>query len=404
MHLKSLSLGAVLLGAMLGPVAHSAEFIPFSRFSITAEPIPHWLDRGFQGKQCARLISGKFRWPYRSAFESPLKNFGFAMFLAEGASISNLNPFEAMLITPAPVLSKMGERIFSAYKKLPYLSVTEESEGRAQNWQKLFVQKDLEVGFSGVRTLVIPEAALPALSSSTLFPNVTTLIVEPSTADSLILVLESSGMVRLEHLSLNLTQLPLEQWQRLVSHPRFAKIKKLSLRMAGFGDEGMKILAASPYSRNITSFSYEVVSHSAVSNAPTLEGLKAFLHAPHRQAMKGLAFKSIWELGDHAVEELLGWPGLTDLESLELLDSHAEQAIAKVLKAHSFPRLRELRLKGTSYEDSLLEAISQNSSLTALERVTLDLHPDVSRDAVFATSTAPHLERTLIVYEIREPR
>lgn len=415
MRASRLFVQVVVLASFLSVSAFAAEFFPGAWISLKPQRTGHWLYElspatgplRNTSKDCAKRLEqvgkGDNSSIIPSYFDSQHIGVVMALRLAEGGSTSNKTPHENIATFPPSVLSEIGATLFAAYSiPITSLTLTEERRGIFRDWDGLFGKKDLAKGFSKVKMLEIPESALAGLAAEGNFPNVETLVLQPTSVASLINLLDGNLLPKLHRLVLICSQLSASDLFRLLDHPSFARITDLTLQMVNFGDEGLEALAHSAGLSKLRGLGFDVLGPDSSDKHPTEKGLRALLASPHLKLTR-LGIKSIWRMGEEAIAVLNAWPGLSDLEYLELQDSQAPQNVPNLIRGRQWPRLRQLRLEQTGYGDNLLAAVSENASLAQLRSLIVDLSRSVSHDGVYGVLSAPHLADLLVGYDLYEP-
>ncbi len=393
-----------------GALVYGADFIPQHVKSISAKHA-HWLDQDFErrakkkklSEACAKALSDEGRWVMESYFYQPETQIEMGLMLAEGGAIWSKNPFEYHFSFPPEVFAGLGARLFKAYQlPVTYLALNQ-TEGAEpyRTWELLFDKPDLQEGYRGIEILKVSEGGLSALSQAKAFSNVGRLIVEPTNIDQVIAILSSRNFPKVSRLDLIATTIMAADLKKLFAHPAFTQITEISFTMMNFGDEGMKVLAEASALSHITALSLEIPRQQVCPHRPTSSGFATLLQSPYLSNLKKLAVRSIWELGEEGMKALTDWPGLKMIEYLELQDSLSDVAVARLLRTRALRQLEELRLEQGSYGDEVLDAIADNRDLVSLQRVAVHLHDGISRDAVIAVRTAPHLAETVVSYQFK---
>lgn len=176
----------------------------------------------------------------------------------------------------------------------------------------------------------------------------------------------------------------------------------LAFRNINFGDEGFEVLASSPELAHIEALFLDAGTPHLCDNRPSYAGFKRLFESPHLGALRKLSIEAIWEFDPIAIDVLTEWPGLAQLEYLDLHTTGNPTAIAEMLAKKRFDKLQELQLRGTDYNNDLLQALAKNKSLSSLERMAVDLSPEIHPDTVRSVVKAAHLRQTTIAYDMKQ--
>jgi uncharacterized protein (TIGR02996 family) len=101
--------------------------------------------------------------------------------------------------------------------------------------------------------------------------------------------------------------------------------------------------------------------------------LRTFLTSPHFRRLRKLAFRTVEELGEEEMGELLAAPALDGLRELDLADNSLDdETIAGLFRSPALSHLEALDLGGNSLQMGSFKALSRCRHLAGLRRLRWD--------------------------------